>query len=74
MLTSNHVCSVWASWNHVPQHIQEAFNATTKDVGDLIVFIPTVVGNGVQIPEFLKVLKVGEGVKFPNGIAYVGKW
>ena len=73
MLTSSHTISIWHAWNHVPSHIQELFNNTVKDEKDLIVFVPNVVGNGVQVPEFLKVLNVGEGVKLSTGVAYVGK-
>ena len=73
MLVSSHTLSLWGSWNHVPQHIQDAFNNTVKQETDLIVFIPNVVINGVQVPDLLKAMNVGEGVKLPNGVAYVGK-
>ena len=70
MLVSSHSVTLWASWAHVPEHICALF--PVKDEGRLIIFVPNVVANGVQIPEFLKVLNVGEGVKLPNGTAYVG--
>jgi hypothetical protein len=73
MLTSSHTISIWSSWGHVPQHIQDVFNNTVKDVKDLVVFVPNVVGNGIQVPDFLKALNVGEGVKLSTGVAYVGK-
>ena len=71
MLVSSHTVSLWHQWNFAPKEIQDAFPVHADD--DLVVFVPKVVENGIHIPEFLKLLRVGEGVKLPNGTAYVGK-
>ena len=69
MIVSSHTCSVWSSWKHVPKEIQDKF--AQKGENELIIFVPKVVENGVQMPDFLKALNVGECVKFDYGTAYV---
>ena len=71
MLVSSHTVSVWHDWKFTSKEIFDSFPEHNE--GDLIVFIPKVVETGIHLPEFLKLLNVGEGVELPHGTAYVGK-
>ena len=71
MLVSSHTVSIWQRWSFVPEHIQQMF--VEKADSDLIIFVPRVVENGEGLPEFLKLLNVGEGKQTSTGTAYVAK-
>jgi hypothetical protein len=73
MLVSGHTISIWPSWGYVPTHIQDMLKHVERTDKDLIIFIPRVVSNGVELPDFLKALDVGEGTRTTTGDVYVSK-